>query len=339
MSNDMIDLAAGDMRLRRRLEAYADLRLSPDLTASSRMRARVLAHAHRRADLVRADAALTIVPLMASRTPPRMSAEHRLRRARRSAMALIAAALLAGGMVGAAAASSGPGGALYEARLWVESATLPAEPSARAVAQLSRLGDRLREADAAASRGDERAAATALSAYERILNEASAAVVEGGDPVAAAALETGLARNVEVLQTLIGEVPTRAGAAISAAVERAIERSDGAIHAVGTIHRPTPPDNATGGNAAGGRNGASGGGTNAGGTGGGSNGNAAGGSNGNGPQPTPKPTHAAPERPDATGKPAATDHPAPTPKPTPDPTKAPKPSDAHPGGPPGDPQD
>ena len=62
----MIDLMAGDIRLRRRLEGYAELRLSPDLTATSRMRARVLAHAHRQADLVRADAALTIVPSSAS---------------------------------------------------------------------------------------------------------------------------------------------------------------------------------------------------------------------------------------------------------------------------------
>ena len=67
MSNDMIDLAAGDVRLRQRLETYADVRLTPELTATSRMRARVLAHAHRRADLARVDAALTIVPDTASR--------------------------------------------------------------------------------------------------------------------------------------------------------------------------------------------------------------------------------------------------------------------------------
>jgi len=132
MSNDMIDLAAGDVRLRQRLETYADVRLTPELTATSRMRARVLAHAHRRADLARVDAALTIVPDTASRA----SIERGRRGGRRAAVALIAAAILVGAMVGGAAASSGPGGALYEARLWIEEASLPSDPSARAVAEL-----------------------------------------------------------------------------------------------------------------------------------------------------------------------------------------------------------
>src|SRR6187549_2641054 len=112
----MIDLMAGDMRLRRRLEAYAELRLSPDLTATSRMRARVLAHAHRQADLARGDAALTIVPPSAT-VPATRRRGHGIQRA---AFALVAAAALVGAMVGGAAASSGPGQAFYDARLWVE---------------------------------------------------------------------------------------------------------------------------------------------------------------------------------------------------------------------------
>ena len=223
MSNDMIDLAAGDVRLRQRLEAYADVRLTPELTATSRMRARVLAHAHRRADLARADAALTIVPDTASRA----SIERGRRGGRRAAVALIAAAILVGAMVGGAAASSGPGGALYEARLWIEDASLPSDPSARAVAELDRLADRLREAEAAARNGDDAAAAAALGAYERIMIEASKDVLAAGDPVAAAALETGLGRNVEVLEALVGHVPPRAAAAIGGAVARAIARSAG----------------------------------------------------------------------------------------------------------------
>ena len=317
----MIDLAAGDMRLRQRLETYADLRLTPDLAATSRMRARVLAHAHRRGDLMRADAALTIVPDTASRT----AIERGLRRTRRTAFALVAAAILAGAMVGGAAASSGPGGALYEARLWVETVNLPADPSARAVAELRRLADRLAEADAAARSGDGAAAAAALAAYERIMTEASTAVLATDDPVAAAALETGLGRNVDVLEALIGRVPPRAAEAISSAVARAIARSAGAIDKIGTVDRPTP------------NGGSSGHGTTGNGQGGGShagNGGTGGGSNANGQTATPKPTKAAPERPDATGKPAATDHPDPTPKPT----KTPKP-DAPTAGPPDDGQD
>ena len=317
----MIDLAAGDALLRRRLEAYADLRLTPDLTATSRMRARVLAHAHRRADLVRADAALTVVPQTASRP-----AQRGVRRGRGTAVALVAAALLVGAMAGGAAASSGPGGALYEARLWIETVSLPSDPSARAVAELSRLGERLREAASAAQGGDEGAAAAALAAYERIMSEASVAVVDSGDPVAAAALETGLGRNVEVLQALVGRLPPRAGDAIGDAVARAIARSAGAIHTIGSVDRPTPDgepgSHGTTGDGQGGN-----GGSNAG------NGGTGNGSNGNGPEATPKPTKAAPERPDATGKPAATERPDPTPKPT----KTPKPNSGQ--GPPGDQQD
>ena len=49
MDDAMMDLMAEHGLLRRRLEAYAETRLSPDLAASSRMRARVLAVAHRQA--------------------------------------------------------------------------------------------------------------------------------------------------------------------------------------------------------------------------------------------------------------------------------------------------
>ena len=315
MSNDMIDLAAGDVRLRQRLEAYADARLTPELTATSRMRARVLAHAHRRADLARADAALTIVPDTASR------ASIERRSGRRTAVALIAAAILVGAMVGGAAASSGPGGALYEARLWIEDASLPSDPSARAVAELDRLADRLREAEAAARSGDGGAAAAALGAYERIMTEASTDVLAAGDPVAAAALETGLGRNVEVLEALVGRVPPRAAEAISGAVARAIARSAGAIDSVGAVDRPTPAGGAAGHGATGSDQG--GGGSKPG------NGGA-GGSGADGQQATPKPTKAAPERPEATGKPAPTERPDSTPKPT----KTPKPNDQPPGGPP-----
>jgi len=318
----MIDLAAGDARLRRRLEAYADLRLTPDLTATSRMRARVLAHAHRRADLVRADAALTVVPQAAWRPAARPG----VRRGRGTAVALVAAALLVGAMAGGAAASSGPGGALYEVRLWIETVSLPSDPSARAVAELGRLGERLREAGSAAQGGDEGAVAAALSAYEQIMSEASAAVLDSGDPVAAAALETGLGRNVDVLQALVGRVPPRAADAIGDAVARAIARSAGAIHTIGAVDRPTPDGEpgspGTTGDGQGGNGGSDAG-----------NGGTGNGWNGSGPEATPKPTKAAPERPDATAKPAATERPDPIPKPT----KTPKPNSGQ--GPPGDQQD
>jgi hypothetical protein len=319
VSDEMIDLMAGDMRLRRRLEAYAEDRLSPDLTATSRMRARVLAHAHRQADLVRADAALTVVPPSASMTEV---TRRRGNGVQRAAIALVAAAGLVGAMVGGAAASSGPGEAFYETRLWVESLTLPTDPSERALAQLDRLAERLREAEAAARNGNQGAAAAALAAYEAIVEQASAAVLAAGDPVAAAAFETGIGRNVEVLQALIDKVPSQAAQAIGRAVERAIERSGTAIDTVDDVDKPNPP---------------------AGGNGGGS------GPNGGNPPATAKPTRTPNPRPEATPKPTKTpnERPEATPKPnaqpqgTPKPTRTPRPTNEPPprGQPQGNPPD
>jgi hypothetical protein len=323
MSDEMIDLAAGDVRLRRRLEAYAEHRLSPDLTGTSRMRARVLAHAHRHADRARADAALTIV----SATAAVQTVERGRSSGRGFAISLVAAAVLVGAMVGGAAASSGPGGALYDARLWAEAVTLPSEPSARAVAELARLAERLREAEAAAGSGDTRAAAAALGAYERIMGEASAGIVGANDAVAAAAFEAGVGRNVAVLQALIGRVPAQAADAIGRALERAIARSNGALHSVQTVGRPTTDGgtvggaNGNGGNGAGNRAGS--------GSAGAGNGNSGSGAGtGNGQQATPKPTKTPSPEPVATPKPTRTERPEPTPKSA----KTPKPTTRAPAG-------
>ena len=83
----MIDLMAGDAELRRRLEAYAEARLSPDLAATTRMRARVLAVAHRQAALARADAA---ADRRADRPCPADRPTVRATRPRRSARSRIA---------------------------------------------------------------------------------------------------------------------------------------------------------------------------------------------------------------------------------------------------------
>jgi hypothetical protein len=310
VSDEMIDLMAGDMRLRRRLDAYAEDRLSPDLTATSRMRARVLAHAHRQAELVRADAALTIVP------PTAWMPEERRRRhgVQRAAIALVAAAGLVGAMVGGAAAASGPGQTFYEARLWVETLTLPSDASARAIAQLGRLGDRLREAEDAARHGDAAAAAAALAAYERIVDQASEAAVGAGDPVAVAALEAGIGHNIDVLTALVASLPSQAAQAIAPVLERAIEHSGTVIEHVGGVGKPNPP--------AGGNSGA-------------------GGSEGGAPAPTAKPTKTPAQRPEATPKPtkAPDERPEATPKPTktPRPTNEPGPRQAQDTAPQGDP--
>ena len=313
MTDQMVDMMAGDARFRRHLEAYAEARLSPDLATTSRMRARVLAHAHRQADLARANAALTIVR-------PGAAAEHRARRsaaARRTAISVVAAAALAAAAVGGAAAASQAGGALYEARLFVEEITLPADPSERAIAELDRLAQRLAEAAAAARAGDHAGAAAALTAYERIMAEASADVLAANDPVAAAAFETGIGRNVEVLQALVTHLPAPTLEAISRAVERAIQRSANAIDRVDDVKKPTPT-------VGGGGNG------NGGGDGGGSAPGAGDGGSGVGPDATGKPAKTPVPKPAATPqstrqdeeRPDPTSRPAKTPKPAAEPSQA-----------------
>lgn len=229
MDDEMIDLIAGDARLRRRLEAYADLRLTPDRATSSRLRARVLAVAHRHADLARADAALTIV----TATSERIRRPTRRRRApwQRALVALLAASLALGAAAGTAFAAR-PGGALYEPRVWLETLTLPSDPSQRALAELDRLDRRLVEAAEAVRSGDTAGATAALEAYERILEQASAAAIAARDDVAAAVLEAGVGHNLDVLRALMLAVPDQAAGAIARVVQRVIDRSDGAIERI-----------------------------------------------------------------------------------------------------------
>jgi hypothetical protein len=229
MDDEMIDLMAGDARLRARLEAYAEMRLTPDLAVSSRIRARVLAVAHRQADLARADAALTIVTAATDRAA--MPARRPRARWRRPLVALLAASLVVSAGAGSAFAAR-PGGSLYEARLWLETLTLPSDSSERALAELERLQQRLSEAAEAVASGDVAAAEAALAAYEAIMDQASSAAIASRDDVAIAVLQTGVGHNVDVLQALILALPDRAADAIELAVQRAIDRSDRAIERI-----------------------------------------------------------------------------------------------------------
>lgn len=313
MKDDMIDLMAADVALRRRLETYADSALTPDLAASSRMRARVLAIAHRRADLDRRDrAALTVLAgggtssrpgsRSAARPPARATARHRRSR---TASALLAASLGIAVLAGTAAAAR-PGGGLYETRLWAESMTLPADPSARSIAELARLTHRISEAREAAAAGDGPAAGAALAAYERIMEEATTAALSSGNPVAVAALEAGVAGNVVVLRELLSRIPPTASAAVGRALDRAIEHSTSSVEAIGTsIGR--------GGAGAAGSDG-QGGGSDSQGTQGGNGSSGAGAGDQASPKPTKPPAATPTVRP---AKPTATPTPQATPKPTP----------------------
>jgi len=230
MDDGMIDLMTGDAILRRRLLTYAELRLSPDVATSARIRARVLAVAHRRAELARADAALTVVR-DAAPTVRVVAERHRTIR-RRAATALLVASLGVAAAAGTTFAAKA-GGPLYQARLWAETITLPSEPSRRAVAELERLQQRLAEASQAISDGDLGAAAAALTAYASIVDSASEEAIASGDDVASAILTTGVGHNIEILSGLVSKVPDAATDAISRALARAIDRSDAAIEHIG----------------------------------------------------------------------------------------------------------
>lgn len=258
MDDQMIDLMAGDERLRRRLLAYADLRLSPDLTTSSRLRARVMAVAHRQASLARADAALTLLsrPDGAFAAQPsdelgiaaraaRRSSRARSGRRQRAAGVVLAASLAAVMVVGGVYAAR-PGGPLYDTRLWAETLALPSDPSARAVAELDRLRERLREIGEASRSGDTWGVITALVAYESIVEQAAASAILADDDVAAAVLERGVGRNVEVLRALAAKVPATAGAAITHAVDAAIARSADAVERIGASRPPRGGDDGAG---------------------------------------------------------------------------------------------
>jgi hypothetical protein len=216
-----------DDELARRLEAYADARLSPELSATTRMRAHVMAAAHRQAALAQADrdraaAEAAAVVTLADRT--------RRNPWRRAATLLLAAGLTLAVGVGSAAAAQA-GGPLYPVRIWSETLTLPAEADARAQAELKRLEDRLAEAAAATAAGDTNAANAALEAYAAIVNEATEGA--GNDVSAAATLDAGIRNNIDVLTVLVDRMADRgnehASEAIQRALERAIDRSDSAL--------------------------------------------------------------------------------------------------------------
>ncbi len=207
-----------DDELTRRLEAYAEARLSPELSATIRMRTRVMTAAHRQAALARADADRAAA--VANNARPDQTRRSTWRR---PLTALLAAGLTLGVGVSSVAAAQ-PGGPLYGARIWAEALTLPTEANARAQAELQRLEERLAEAAAASAAGDTNAANAALEAYAAIVNEATQDA--GNDVSAAATLETGVRSNIDVLTVLVDQVPTEAA---KDAIQDAIDRSDSAI--------------------------------------------------------------------------------------------------------------
>ena len=249
MDDEMFDrFDPGGMEVLRRLEAYADARLTPNVAATARVRAGVMAAAHQRSAMLAAATAAgatVAAPLASDRSTP--VAIGSWRRAFAAALAgTITLAILAG-----TALAARPGGLLYPARLWTEAANLPAASLPRAQAEIERLQARVVEAQQAAAVGDGPAVQAAVVAYASIVAEAAAGT--DGDPTATAALEEAVARHVVVLTALLDLVPLQARTAI----ENALASSTKALD---SIHAGAPPAGGSGGaNGANGGNGGTGG--------------------------------------------------------------------------------
>lgn len=230
MTDESMHRSTANTQLAQRLEAYALARLSPDAAATARTRAAVMAVAATRlARHASGTNAAEPTPIFSPRATARFG------RPRRFAVGLLAASLALVGVAGAALAS-GPGGPLYDARLWIERAALPADPGARATADLDRLEARVGEAVRAADTGNQPGVAAALAAYRQTLDEAIEDADQGDRT---ARLQAAIAHHRAVLERLLGQVPVQARDAI----ERAIDKSDKATEKIVNDPKKTPKPN------------------------------------------------------------------------------------------------
>ena len=144
--DERYELDRGAVEVIRRLEAYADARLDPSAAATTRMRAAVMAAAHRQAALIAADGAGTLALAPTEIAPGRAPREGRWFATWRRPIAAMLAGTLTLGILAGTALATRPGGPLYQARLWTEAANLPAAGLARAGAEVDRLQARIDEA-------------------------------------------------------------------------------------------------------------------------------------------------------------------------------------------------
>lgn len=202
----MHDDHPGTEELGRRLEAYASVRLAPKRAAVKRVRAAVVEEARMRAleDTI-------------GGTP------HQHRRGPSRVVALLLAAALTMATAVAVSAASAPGGPLYGARIWLETATLPANADARALERIRQIEERLLDAERAAASGDPNAIAAAIKAYREAVANALGEV--GLDADRLARLQAALGNHLAVLGALAEKVPDAAVPGI----ERALHASQAGV--------------------------------------------------------------------------------------------------------------
>ncbi|MBF8289068.1 MAG: hypothetical protein HW391_36 [Chloroflexi bacterium] len=209
----------GEEELRQRLEAYASVRLTPSRVASARIRAAIVEEARMRA----------LESTM-------HGSQHRHRSGPRRMAALLLAAGLTLASAVAVAAGSAPGGPLYGARVWLETATLPADADARALERVRQIEERLVDTERAATAADDNGVAAAVQAYEAAVQ--SALDEAGTDTTRLERLKAALGVHVTVLETLVQDLP----AAAQHGIDRAIEASQKAVNRIDDTQPSGGPD-------------------------------------------------------------------------------------------------
>lgn len=215
MDDQMLDFKdPADRITGRLLRAYGEDDLSPSMAATTRMRANVMAAAHRRAALIEADATFDA----AGETTSALAAKraHEARNAWRRPVAAVLAGTLTLGILAGTAFAARPGGPLYAARLWTEMANLPAGLVDRAQAEAHRLEQRIQEAQQASTAGDGVGTTAALVAYSKIVVEAAKGTDQ--NTAARATIEVTVTQHVVVLTQMVTSVPPPAREAVRQAL-------------------------------------------------------------------------------------------------------------------------
>jgi len=230
-------------RLEDLLDAYSDARLAPRTAILARIRANVLSEAAAASAMMAAENRLRLVE---PRRPAPTSLGARFARA---AFALGFAAMLTLG-TSLAVLAAPPGSPFYNARVFIETATLPAAAEARFEGHEKLLEERLNEAELAAASGNTVALAAALDAYQ---DEVDAAAMDAGtDADRLAHLQAMLAKHTAVLTALATRLPDQSS------IEHAIDSSSKAITRIeAKTHpaRPAHPPQGGGGQGSGGQGG------------------------------------------------------------------------------------
>ena len=216
-------------RLEDLLDAYAEARLMPRGPVLSRIRANVLAQA------TIASAAAIHRPQLLEPPRPRWAVSSPFMR---RALAFGFAAMLTIG-TSAAVLAAPPGSPFYNARVYIETLTLPSQADARLEGHERLLQERIKEVEAAAADGDANGLAAALAAYQDEVDAATADV--GNDVARLAHLEDELAKHTAVLTELATDSPDQSS------IDHAIAESSNAIANLKAKANKVHPTHAPGG--------------------------------------------------------------------------------------------